>query len=327
MGGIGMKAIRVHEVGGPEKLVYEEVPLPNPGPNQARVRIKAIGLNFIDVYFRTGLYQAPLPIIPGMEAAGIVESVGDDVSGVSSGDRVAYAMSMGAYADAAVVDEWRLIRLPDNLEFEKAAAAMLQGMTAHYLTHSTFPLRAGQTTLVHAAAGGVGLLLVQIAKTLGARVIGTVSSEPKANLAREAGADHIILYDKNGFEKQVEDLTDGAGVEVVYDSVGRSTFESSLNCLCPRGILVLFGQSSGPVPPVDLNILNAKGSLFVTRPSLAHYANNQSELEWRSGDVLKWVSQGRLHLRIDRSFSLADVAEAHQALESRKTAGKVILIP
>jgi NADPH2:quinone reductase len=322
-----MKAIRVHETGGPEKLILEELPLPAPGPDQARVTIQAIGLNFIDVYFRTGLYKAQLPITPGMEAAGIVDAVGSNVSSVSPGDRVAYAMSMGAYAGAAIVDAWRLVRLPDKLEFKEAAAAMLQGMTAHYLTFSTFPLRSGQTTLVHAAAGGVGLLLVQIAKMLDARVIGTVSSNEKARLAHEAGADHTILYRDRGFEEEVENITEGAGVDVVYDSVGLSTFETSLNCLRSRGMLVLFGQSSGPVPPIDLNVLNSKGSLFVTRPSLAHYASTREELDWRSGDILKWVSEGKIQLRIDRTFALEDASAAHQALEGRQTAGKVILIP
>ena len=322
-----MKAIRVYEVGGPEKLVYEEITVPEPAPGQARVKIHAIGLNFIDVYFRAGLYKATLPLTPGMEAAGVVDAIGKDVTGLSAGDRVAYAMNMGAYAEYALVNAWHLVKLPDEIDFQTAAGAMLQGMTAHYLTFSTFPLRGGETALVHAAAGGAGLLIVQIARMIGARVIGTVSTEEKARLAREAGADHVILYEKEDFEAEVKKITDGLGVDVVYDSVGRSTFEKSLNCLKRRGMMVLFGQSSGPVPPVDPNILNPKGSLYLTRPSLGHYATTREEIQWRAGDILKWAGSGRLRVRIDRTIPLKDAAEAHRVLEGRKTTGKVILLP
>ena len=322
-----MKAIRVHETGGPEKLVYEEVPLPVPGPGQARVKVQAIGVNFIDVYFRSGLYKASLPFTPGMEAAGIVDAVGQDVTGVVAGTRVAYAMNLGAYGEYALANAWQLVTLPEKIDFQTGAAAMLQGMTAHYLTHATYPLQRRQTALVHAAAGGVGLLLIQIAKMIGARVIGTVSTEEKAAIAREAGADHVVRYDMRDFEAEVKNITQGRGVEVVYDSVGRSTFEKSLNCLKRRGMMVLFGQSSGPVPPVDLNILNAKGSIYVTRPSLTHYTSTEEELDWRASDILEWISEGRLNLRIDRSLPLREAAKAHQALEGRQTHGKVILVP
>lgn len=322
-----MKAIRVHETGGPEKLVYEDVPVPTPGPSQARVKVQAIGVNYIDVYYRTGLYKTSLPFTPGMEAAGIVDAVGENVTGVARGERVAYAMNLGAYGEYALVNAWQLVTLPEKIDFPEGAASMLQGMTAHYLTHATFPLQRGQTALVHAAAGGVGLLLVQIAKMLGARVIGTVSTEEKVTLARDAGADHVIRYDIRDFETEVKNITRGRGVDVVYDSVGRATFEKSLNCVKRRGMVVLFGQSSGPVPPTDLNILNAKGSLYVTRPSLAHYAATQEEIDWRAGDILEWISEGKLKLTIDRSFPLHEAAKAHQALESRGTKGKVLLLP
>ncbi len=322
-----MKAIRVHETGGPEKLAYEEVPVPAPGPDQARVKVHAIGVNFIDVYYRTGLYKAPLPFIPGMEAAGVVDALGENVTGVARGERVAYAMNPGAYAEYALVNAWQLVTLPEKIDFPAGAAAMLQGMTAHYLTHATYPLQRGQTALVHAAAGGVGLLLTQIAKMLGVRVIGTVSSEEKAALARSAGADHVVRYDIRDFENEVKNITQGRGVDVVYDSVGRATFEKSLNCLKRRGMMVLFGQSSGPVPPIDLNILNAKGSIYVTRPSLAHYTATQEEIDWRAGDILEWITEGRLNIRIDRTLPLEEAAKAHQALETRQTKGKVLLVP
>ena len=322
-----MKVIRVHETGGPEKLIYEDVPVPEPGPDQVRVKIHAIGVNFIDVYFRTGLYKASLPFIPGMEAAGTVEAVGHQVTTVAPGHRVAYAMSLGAYADCALVPAKLLIELPDKVDFQTAAAMMLQGMTAHYLTHSTFPLRSGETALIHAAAGGAGLLLVQMAKMIGARVIGTVSTEEKAARAREAGADHVILYEQTDFEAEVKKLTEGQGVHVVYDSVGRKTFDQSLNCLKRRGMMVLFGQSSGPVAPVDPNVLNPKGALYLTRPSLAHYTSTHEELEWRATDILSWASTGKLKIRIDRTLPLKDAAEAHRALEGRVTSGKILLIP
>ncbi len=322
-----MKAILVHETGGPEKLLYQDVPIPAPGPGQARVKVHAIGVNFIDVYHRSGLYRASLPFIPGMEAAGVVDAVGESVTAVSPGDRVAYAMNLGAYGEYALANAWQLVKLPGSFDFQAAAAAMLQGMTAHYLTHSAFALQSGQTALVHAAAGGVGLLLVQICRSLGAKVIATVSTEAKAALAREAGANDVIRYDQADFEAETKKITGNRGVEVVYDSVGRATFDRSLNCLKRRGTLVLFGQASGPVPPVDLNVLNAKGSLFVTRPSLAHYTANQEELNWRAGAILGWIAAGKLKLRIDRSYPLREAAQAHEALEGRRTAGKLLLIP
>jgi NADPH2:quinone reductase len=322
-----MKAIRVHETGGPEKLIHEDVPVPIPGPDQVRVKVHAIGLNYIDVYFRAGLYKTSLPFTPGMEAAGMVDAMGLNVTGVKPGDRVAYAMNLGAYGEYALANAWQLVTLPAKVEYRDGAAVMLQGMTAHYLAHSAFPLQSGQTALVHAAAGGVGLLLIQVAKLIGARVIGTVSTDAKAALARAAGADQVIRYDQVDFESEVKQLAEGRGVDVVYDSVGLTTFEKSLNCLKRRGMMVLFGQSSGPVPPIDLNILNAKGSVYVTRPSLAHYTATPEELNWRAGDLFRWMEQGKLHLRIDRAFSLGEASKAHQALEARETAGKVLLLP
>jgi NADPH:quinone reductase len=322
-----MKAIRVHEAGGPEKLVYEDVPTPVPGPGQALVRLHAIGLNFIDIYHRTGLYKLPLPFVPGSEAAGIVEAVGDGVTEVKPGERVAYAMNLGAYAEYALVKAWQLVKLPEGVDFTAGAALMLQGMTAHYLLYSTYPLRSGETALVHAAAGGVGLLMMQIGKMIGATMIGTVSTPAKRDLALEAGADHVILYEETDFEQEVQKLTDGRGVHVVYDSVGRTTFDRSLRCLRPRGMLVLFGQSSGPVPPVDPGALAARGSVYLTRPSLNSYVATREELAWRAGDVLRWVAEGKLRVRIDSTFPLREAAEAHRALAGRKTTGKVILQP
>ena len=321
-----MKTIQVKEHGGPEKLELVDVPKPAPGPRQALVKIAASGVNFIDVYFRTGLYKAELPITLGSEGAGTVESVGPDVTEVAPGDRVAYAMARGSYAEYAVVPSAQLVKIPAGVDFQQAAAAMLQGMTAHYLTHSTFPLKSSDTCLVHAAAGGVGLLLVQMARRIGARVFGTVSTEAKAQLARAAGAHEIIRYTEQDFEIEVRRLTDGRGVDVVYDSVGATTFAKSLSSLRPRGMLALFGQSSGPVPPFDPNILNGKGSLFLTRPSLAHHCATRDELLWRSGDVLGWVASGDLKLRVDHAYPLADAAQAHRDLESRKTSGKLLLL-
>jgi NADPH2:quinone reductase len=322
-----MKAVRVHEAGGPEKLIYEEVPTPSPGPNQALVKIHAIGLNFIDIYYRTGLYKAPPPFIPGSEAAGLVEIVGDDVTTVRPGDRVAYAGPLGSYGEYAVVNAWQLVKIPDSIDYRAAAAVMLQGMTAHYLTHSTFPLKSGETVLLHAAAGGVGLLMIQLVKRIGAKVIGTVSTEEKARLAQAAGLDHVILYQQTDFEQEVKRITGGAGVDVVYDSVGRTTFNKSLNCLRRRGMMVLFGQSSGPVPPFDLSLLNSRGSLYITRPGLPHYTATREELEWRAGDILKRIAEGSLKVRVDREFTLREAAKAQLALETRRTAGKVLLIP
>lgn len=322
-----MKAIRVHEFGGIERLRFEDVPLPEPGPGEARVKLHASGVNYIDIYHRTGLYKSPLPFTPGMEGAGVVDALGADVSDLRVGERVAYAMSQGSYAEYAIVAAWKLVPLPEGLDFSTAAAAILQGMTAHYLTHSTYPLQPGETALIHAAAGGTGQLLVQMAKQRGARVIGTVSTEEKAALARAAGADEVILYTQTDFVQEVKRLTDGRGVEVVYDSVGQATFAKSLDCLKPRGYLVLFGQASGPVPPCDPSLLSAKGSLFLTRPTLAHYTATPQELRQRADDVFSWVMDGRLKLRIERAFPLAEAAEAHRQLEERSTSGKLLLIP
>src|SRR5690242_7781529 len=294
-----MKAIRVHDFGGPEVLKYEDIPVCEPKAGEARVKIQAIGLNFIDVYHRTGLYPLNRPFTLGMEAAGVVDAIGDGVSGVKPGDRVAYAMVPGSYAEYAIVPAQRLVPVPDGIDEKTAAAIMLQGMTAHYLTRSTYPLKSGDTALVHAAAGGAGLLLVQIAKMLGAHVIGTVSTELKAELARQAGADEVILYTQTDFLPEVKRITDGKGVHVVYDSVGASTFDKSLDCLRPRGFLVLFGQSSGPVSPLDPGKLAAKGSLFLTRPSLAHYTLDRAELLQRASDLFGWIQSNKVKVRIE----------------------------
>jgi NADPH2:quinone reductase len=320
-----MKAIQVKIPGGPESLELVEVPVPHAAPGQALVRLAASGVNFIDVYFRTGLYKADAPIAIGSEGAGTVEAVGEGVTEVAPGDRVAYTMARGSYAEYAVVPAASLVKIPAHVDFQTAAAAMLQGMTAHYLTHSTFPLKAGDTCLVHAAAGGAGGLIVQMAKNLGARVFGTVSTTEKARVARDAGADEIIFYTEQEFDVEARRLTGGRGVDVVYDSVGKTTFEKSLNSLHPRGTLALFGQSSGSVPPFDPGVLNAKGSLYLTRPSLGHYLLTREELLWRAGEVLGAIDAGKLRLRIDRTYPLADAAVAHRDLESRKTAGKLVL--
>ena len=322
-----MKVIHVKEPGGPESMELVDVPTPAPGPKHALVRIAASGVNFIDVYFRSGLYQADLPITPGSEAAGTVTAVGSEVTLVAPDDRVAYAMVRGSYAEYALVPEAQLVKLPDTVDFQSAAAVMLQGMTAHYLTHSTFPLAAGQTCLVHAAAGGAGRLIAQMAKSCGARVLGTVSSAEKAAVAAAAGVDHTINYTETSFDEEVRRITAGDGVDVVYDSVGRTTFDKSMACLRPRGMLVLFGQSSGPVQPLDPQVLNTRGSIFLTRPSLAHYLLNREELLWRAGDVLTAVERGTLNLRVDQTYPLANAAEAHRALESRRSTGKLLLIP
>jgi NADPH:quinone reductase len=327
-----MKTILVKEAGGPEMMEVAEVPKPQPGPGQALIRLGAIGVNFVDIYFRIGRYKADLPMTLGSEGAGTVEAVGSGVSEVALGDRVAWTMQRGSYAEYSLVSGSVLVKIPDHVSFETAAAVMLQGMTAHYLTHSTYALKSGDTCLVHAAAGGTGALLVQMAKMRGARVFGTVSTEEKAKIARAAGADETIRYTEKDFASEVKRLTDGRGVDVVYDSVGQSTFDKSLDSLRPRGVLALFGQSSGAVPPFDLNVLNGKGSLFVTRPSLAHYLLTREELLWRAGDVLGWVDGskpdgGKLKLRIERTYPLAEAAAAHRDLESRRTAGKLLLIP
>ena len=289
-----MKAIQVKRCGAPEVLEVVDIAVPAPGPKQALVKIEASGINFIDVYFRTGLYKADLPFTPGSEAAGIVEAVGDGVKEAAVGDRVAYAMARGSYAEYAVVPAAQLVKIPDEVDFKMAAAAMLQGMTAHYLTHSTYPLKPGDTALVHAASGGAGLLIVQMAKMLGARVIGTVSTEAKAELAKAAGADEIIFYTRQDFEVEVKRLTEDRGVDVIYDSVGQTTFLKGLNCIRPRGMMALFGQSSGAVAPFDPGLLAAKGSLFLTRPSLAHYSSTREELLWRAGDVFRSIQSGEL---------------------------------
>ena len=322
-----MKAIRVHEFGGPEMMRYEDVPVPQPGEGEARVKIEAAGLNFIDIYHRTGQYPANTPIIPGMEGAGVVDAIGPGVTVVKPGDRVAYAMQQGSYAEYAIVQAWKLVLVPQEVTLQQAAAVMLQGMTAHYLSHSTYPLSEKDTALVHAAAGGVGQLLVQLAKYRRARVIGTVSTQEKAELSRKAGADEVIIYTQADFETETKRMSGGKGVEVVYDSVGKTTFNKSLNCLRPRGCLVLYGQSSGAVESLDPQELNRKGSLFLTRPSLGHYVADREELLWRAGDLFNWIASGELDLRIDQTFPLSEAPDAHSYVEDRKTKGKVLLIP
>jgi len=322
-----MRAIRVHEFGGPDAMKLEEVPTPKPADGQALVRIEAAGVNFIDVYQRTGLYKNPLPYGLGLEGAGVVEAVGGGVTTVRVGDRVAWTGIPGSYATHNAVPADKLVTLPAGVDARAGASAMLQGMTAHYLVTSTYPLKKGDICLIQAAAGGMGLLLCQMAKMRGATVIGTVSTEEKAALAKEAGADHVILYTKQDFEPEVKRITDGAGVHVVYDGVGQTTFDKGINCLRPRGLMALFGAASGPVPPLDLQILNARGSLFVTRPSLNHHIAARSELLERAGDVLGWVRDGKVKLRVEHQFPLAEAAEAHRALEGRKTTGKILLIP
>ena len=322
-----MRAIRVHENGGPEVLRVETVDDPIPGPGKALVRVEAAGVNFIEVYQRKGMYKTPLPWIPGEEGAGTVVSVGPGVTDLRPGDRVVCYNLEGSYAELAVADADRLIPIPDDVSTRDAAAVMLQGMTAHYLVTSVYALQPGDTCLVHAAAGGVGLLLCQMAKRRNAIVIGTVSTEEKAALARKAGADEVILYTRQDFVSEVQRLTEGKLVQVVYDSVGATTFMKSLKCLARRGMMASFGQSSGMVPPVDPLELLRHGSLFLTRPTLAHYAAARDELVWRAGDVLGWVRDGSLNVRIDRAVPLADAGEAHRALEERRTTGKVLLVP
>lgn len=322
-----MKAIRVHSFGGPEVLTLEDIPTPEPGAGQVLIKIAAAGINYIDIYHRSGLYPNQLPLTLGVEAAGTVAALGPDVSEVRVGDRVAYTGAPGAYAEYAVVPAQRLVPVPSDLSLDQAAAALLQGMTAQFLTHSTYPIHPGDQVLIHAAAGGVGLLLVQMAKRRGAQIFATVSTEAKAELARAAGADEIIFYNDEDFEAVIKQKTGGAGVHVVYDSVGRTTFDKSLSSLRPRGTMVLFGQSSGPVPPFDPNTLNAKGSLFLTRPSLFHYVAERSELLDRASAVLGAVASGELKLRIDHSLPLAQAAEAQNLLTSRATSGKLLLTP
>ncbi|MFL7809238.1 MAG: quinone oxidoreductase [Anaerolineae bacterium] len=322
-----MKTIRVHRLGGPEVLVYEEIADPEPGQGEALVEVSAAGVNFVDAYERRGLYKRALPFIPGSEGAGTVVAIGDDVTTVEVGDRVAWGRGGGSYAQYAVLPAGNLVPVPDGISLRQAAAVMLQGMTAHYLSHSTYPLQSGETALIHAAAGGVGHLLVQLAKLRGARVIGTCSTMEKAALARHFGADEIILYTQEDFQEAVDRLTDGEGVDVVYDSVGKTTFMQSLDCLKPRGYLVLFGQSSGPVEPFDPQVLNAKGSLYVTRPTLRHYVATRDELLWRAGDLFDWLAAREIEVQIDRTFPLAEATDAHRYIEGRNTKGKLLLIP
>jgi len=328
-----MHAIQISETGGPEVMKWTELPTPDPGAGEILVRIEAAGVNFIDVYFRKGAYKMPLPAILGVEGAGVVEKLGAGVTTVRVGQRVAWTDRAGgggvggSYSTYAIVPVARAVTLPEPIEARLAAAVMLQGMTAHYLTRSTFALRAGHTCLVHAAAGGVGLLLCQMAKMTGARVIGTVSNEEKAALARRAGADEVILYTQQDFEAETRRLTGGRGVDIVYDSVGKTTFEKSLASLAPRGMLALYGQSSGPVGPFDPQVLNSKGSLFLTRPSLGHYVATRDDLVARAAEVLSWAASGALDVRIGATFPLRDAAEAHRALEGRTTTGKVLLLP
>ncbi len=322
-----MKQILVNECGGPEKMEVVEVPKPSPAPGQVVVKLAAIGVNFIDIYFRTGLYKAPAPLSLGMEGSGVVDAVGEGVEGVKAGDRVAYCMVRGSYAEYAAVPAGQVVAMPAALDFPSAAAAMLQGMTAHYLTHSTYPLKKGDVCLVHAAAGGTGGLIIQMAKMRGARVIGTVSTQAKAELAKAAGADDVILYTECEFDREVKRLTAGRGVDVVYDSVGASTFMRSLDSLRPCGMMVTFGNASGAVPAIEPLLLNQKGSLFLTRPALGHYVMTREDLLARSGDVLGWVASGQLKLRIDRTYPLTQAAQAHIDLASRATSGKLLLVP
>jgi NADPH2:quinone reductase len=322
-----MRAIRVHRTGGPEVMQVDDVPTPRPGPGEAVVRVEAAGVNFIDVYYRTGQYAREPPFGLGEEGAGVVDAVGEGVSGLRAGERVAWSGAPGSYATHVVARAGALVPVPEGVSTRDAAAVMLQGMTAHYLACSTFPLKKGDSCLIHAAAGGVGLLLVQTAKRIGARVLGTTSTDDKAKLAREAGADEIIVYTRERFEEAVRAHTGGRGVDVVYDSVGATTFDGSLLCLRPRGMLVLFGQSSGRVPPFDLQVLNTRGSLFVTRPTLRDYVATRAELLERAAAVLGAVERGELHVRIDRALPLDHAADAHRALEQRMTTGKVVLLP
>lgn len=321
-----MKAIQIQQTGGPEALHLVDLPVPQPKANEAIVKVAASGVNFIDTYQREGRYKVPLPFVPGQEGAGVVTAVGPEVKSVKAGDRVAWAMILGSYAEYSAIPAERLVPIPNGVSERDAAAALLQGMTAHYLCHNTYPLKRGETALIHAAAGGVGLLLVQMAHNLGARVIGTASTEEKASLARETGADQVILYSKQDFEAETKRLTDGKGVHVVYDGVGKDTFEKGLNVLRPRGYMVLFGGSSGAVPPFDLLQLAQKGSLFVTRPTLAHYVATTEELRARASAVFGMIAAGKLKLTIEHTYKLADAQQAHRDLEARKTTGKLLLI-
>jgi NADPH2:quinone reductase len=320
-----VKAVRVHSLGGPEVLTYEDVDVPRPGPGEAQVKIAASGLNYLDVQYRIGRVKVPLPFVIGSEASGFVTEIGPGVTDVKVGDRVGWAMTLGSYAEYAVVPAWKLVVLPASVDMNVAAGVMLQGLTAHYLTHSTFPLKPGDTALVHAAAGGVGSVIVQVARIVGARVIATAGTDAKADLARQAGAHEVIVYTKQDFEAEVKRLTVGRGVDVVYDSVGRDTFEGSLNSLRPRGMLALFGFSSGLVPPFDPAVLGTKGSLFLTRPGLNQYMATRDELLSRMRDIFAWLANGTLKIRIGHVFPIADARRAHEELEARRTTGKVLL--
>jgi len=322
-----MKAIQIKQTGGPEVMELVDLPVPQPKPNEAVIKIQAVGVNFIDIYNREGRYKVPLPFVLGQEAAGVVSAVGSDAHGVAVGDRVAYTLALGSYAEYAAVPAERLVKIPAGVSEREAAAAILQGMTAHYLAYDTYPLKKGETALVHAAAGGVGLLLVQMAHNVGARVIATVSTEEKAKLARAAGADEVILYTQTDFEAETKRLTGGKGVDVVYDSVGKTTFEKGLNLLRPRGMMALYGGSSGPVAPVDPLILTQKGSIFLTRPSLGHYVITADDLQRRMGAVFGMIRDRKLKLRIEHVYPLAEAQQAHRDLEGRKTTGKLLLIP
>jgi NADPH2:quinone reductase len=322
-----MQAVRVHQFGSADVLHLEQIPTPEPKSGEVRVKLAAAGLNFIDIYHRTGAYSIATPFTLGMEGAGVVDAVGPGVSGLNVGDRVAYPLTMGAYAEYAVLPAARVVVVPAGIELETAAAAMLQGMTAHYYALSTYPVKAGDKALVHAAAGGVGQLLVQVIKLRGGWVVGTVSTEEKAQLAKEAGADAVIRYTEQDFEAEVKRLTDGRGVDVVYDSVGKTTFDKSLNCLRPRGTMVLCGQASGAVPPMDPQVLNQKGALYLTRPTLGPYIATRDELVQRANDIFGWIQEGKLKVHIDRRFPLAQAADAHRYMEDRQTKGKVLLIP
>ena len=325
--GCVMKAIQITETGGPEVLRYSDLPDPRPGPNQVLVKLEAVGLNYIDTYQRSGLYPVELPTVLGLEGAGVIERLGEGADAFAVGSRVAFCRMPGAYAEKIVVDQDRLVELPSEIGFPEATALMIQGLTAHYLTHSTYALGANDICLLHAAAGGVGLLLTQIAKRRGARVIGTVSTREKAELAKEAGADEVILYTETDFLDEVMRLTEGQGVNVVYDSVGQATFLRSLQCLRRRGTLVSFGQASGPIEPFAPGILSKHGSLYLTRPTLFDYVPDRGSLQQRADDLFKWYLSGELKVRIGATFSLAETPEAHRALEGRKTTGKVILLP
>jgi NADPH:quinone reductase len=322
-----MKQIQITQCGGPEVMKLADAPKPSPAAGQALVKIAAAGVNFIDVYFRSGLYKADLPFTPGSEASGTVDSVGPGVTLINPGDRVAYAMARGSYSEYALVPADQLVPLPDSVDMQTAAAAMLQGMTAHYLTHSTWPVKPGDKVLVHAAAGGAGRLIAQMAKMLGAVVYGTVGTDTKAAIAKESGVDETIVYTREDFATEIKRLTGGKGVDVIYDSVGATTFLKGLDIIRPRGMMALFGQSSGVVAPLDPNILNPKGSLFLTRPSLAHHVLTREELLWRAGDVLNWIGSGKLKLMVDKTYPLADAAHAHRDLEGRNSVGKLLLIP